>query len=400
MFGDGSIKKTTIGAYTYWTVRYYDDGKQKAKRFPATKQGQREAETFLSTIKSKKEKGIKLTTKWTVRTWLSRFIELYKAKTLRKSSLERMIQTYKIIEASSLADIALDRVTGTMIQNFYNQLSEPWTDEHGKTHKPLSSSSISKVHKLLVSAYKKALQQREIDFNVMTTVDPVKVTTKDMTVFSWREIGAIFHAIRKVKHNKHNSKQKHDYRLLFRMLLETGCRIGELLALRWSDIDFKRREIHIHGTKSKSSQEIHEPKTAAGRRKVPIIFDKLLEMLKEARKADGVIKLDGYIFQTTSGGPVNYRRVVECWQHVQTLTGIDKNIHTFRHTCATFLLQRGVPVAETSRILGHSGPEITYKMYVHSVPNFNEKIIEMVSGKSRKNSEVNNNKYKKQVQNI
>ena len=113
---------------------------------------------------------------------------------------------------------------------------------------------------------------------------------------------------------------------------------------------------------------------------MPIIFDKLLEMLKEARKADGVIKLDGYIFQTTSGGPVNYRRVVECWQHVQTLTGIDKNIHTFRHTCATRLLEKGVPTAEVARILGHSEAATTLRLYTHAIKNYNEKIIEQLRG--------------------
>lgn len=395
MYGAGSVKEVRVGRYLYYAARYYDDaGKQKAKRFPHTKQGEAEAKRFLKEVCRKKDAGVKTCCNWTVAGWVEYYIRVYKANSLRDSSLERLIQSYTKIAVSPIGGIALDRIKGSTIQNFYNLLAEQWTDETGKVQKPLSSSSISKVHKLLVSAFKKAMQEREISFDPMTTVSAVKVHTKEMSVFSWREIGRIFHALRKIKANVHNSKQTHDYRLLFRMLLETGCRISELLALRWSDVNFAKREIHIHRSKAKNGQTFNDPKTAAGKRYVPIIFDKLLAMLKEYRCQNNIIKMEGFIFESRNGNAICYRRVLECWQHVQKLTGIEKNIHCFRHTAATFLLERQVPVAEVSRILGHSDPTITYSMYTHAIPGYNQKIIQMLQRKTTNKTQ----QVQKQVQ--
>lgn len=387
MYGQGTIGYEKVGKYEYYTLQYYDNnGKKQKKRFPYTREGERNAKKYQKEVQKKKSEGTMVTSTHTVATWTSDFINTYKIGSLKKSSLERILQSFNIIEVSPIANVPLDKLNGAVVQNFYNMLGEAWTDKNGKEHKPLSSSSVSKVHKLLVSAYKKAVQLRMISLNPMDTVDPVKVRTKEMSVFTWREVGRIFRAIRKYDSYKFNNSQRYDYRLLFMMLLETGARVGELLALRWEDINFSTREIYIHTTKARDGQEFNDPKTKSGNRHVPIIFDKLLEMLKDNRKKSGIIKMTGYVFENKSGGAISYQRVFLTWQRVCELAGITKNIHTFRHTAATYLLERGVPVAEVSRILGHADATITYKMYVHSIPNYNQKIIDQFRHKKKEES--------------
>lgn len=382
MYGQGTIGYEKVGKYEYYTLQYYDNnGKKQKKRFPYTKEGERNAKKYQKEVQKKKSNGTMITSTHTVATWTSEFINTYKIGSLKKSSLERILQSFTLIEVSPIANVPLDKLNGAVVQNFYNMLAEAWTDSKGKEHKALSSSTISKVHKLLVSAYKKAVQLRMIGQNPMDTVDPVKVRTKEMSVFTWKEIGRIFRAIKKYDSYKFNNSQRYNYRLLFMMLLETGARVGELLALRWEDINFSTREIYIHTTKARDGQEFNDPKTKSGNRHVPIIFDKLLAMLKEYRKKDDIIKMAGYVFENKSGGAISYQRVFLTWQRVCELAGIAKNIHTFRHTAATYLLERGVPVAEVSRILGHADATITYKMYVHSIPNYNQKIIEQFKRK-------------------
>ncbi len=377
MYGQGTIGYEKIGKYEYYTLQYYDNnGKKQKKRFPYTREGERNAKKYQKEVQKKKSEGTMVTSTQTVATWTSELINTYKIGSLKKSSLERILQSFNIIEVSPIANVPLDKLNGAVVQNFYNMLAEAWTDKNGKEHKPLSSSSVSKVHKLLVSAYKKAVQLRMISLNPMDTVDPVKVRTKEMSVFTWKEVGRIFRAIKKYDSYKFNNSQRYNYRLLFMMLLETGCRVGELLALRWEDISFQKREIYIHTNKARDGQEFNDPKTKSGNRHVPIIFDKLLEMLKEYRNKNGIIKMTGYVFENKSGGAISYQRVFLTWQRICEMAGIDKNIHTFRHTAATYLLEKGVPVAEVSRILGHADATITYKMYVHSIPNYNQKIIE------------------------
>lgn len=380
MTGGGSIKLETITrngkAYTYHTVRFYDETHvQRKKRFPGTKAGEREAQAFLDDVNQKKKQGVMTASAPAVASWVEMYLTTYKANTVRNSSFERLLETYRKIELAPFAAQALDKVTGVQIQAFYNQLATDWKDGSGKKHKALSSSSIKKVDVLLRSAYKMAMRQRMISYNIMDAVEPVKAHSKEMTTFTRREIGSIFHALRKIRNNKHNSKQVHDYHLLFRMLLETGCRVGEVLALQWSDIDFKQREIHIHTSKGKAGQVFNEPKTKSGNRKVPILFDGLLKELTQYRNRDKVIRMQGYVFENRSGGAIEYRRVLDAWQHVQKLTGIEKNIHTFRHTAATFLLSQGEPVQEVSRIMGHCDPTTTYKLYCHAVPGYNQTMI-------------------------
>ena len=63
------------------------------------------------------------------------------------------------------------------------------------------------------------------------------------------------------------------------------------------------------------------------------------------------------------------------WRTVTRATGINKTMHCFRHTWATVQLQRGFPLTEISRILGHSSPRITLEVYSHAIPSYNEQMI-------------------------
>lgn len=371
----GTVKEETVGKYQYWRVSYYDNsGKQKRKRFPHTRQGEREAKRYLAEITKKKVNGTLITTNRTVIHWLEEYIQTYKAGSLRSSSLERIMQCYDIIEDSPIAYVPLDKLNGAMIQRFYNMLATVWTDEKGKEHKPLSSSSVSKIHKLLVSAYKKAVQLRLIGFNPTDGVESVKVVTKEMSVFTKEEITKMFQAIDTFSKYKFNSSQRYDYRLLFQMLLQTGCRIGELLALQWEDIDLDHRMIHITKTKARDSQKLNPPKTKAGKRDVPIFSNDLLARLKAYRIEGGATK-SGFLFANKNGGAISYQRVFLTWQRICDIAGINKNIHTFRHTAATYLLEKGVPVAEVSNLLGHADAATTYGMYVHAIPGYYEKLM-------------------------
>lgn len=376
MYGEGTITIEKVNGYQYYALQYFDNtGKRHKKRFPYTKEGMKSAKKFQKEISRKKSDGVLVTTTHTVSSWLEEYIKTYKSNPLRYNSLLVLSQTFNRIKVSPIANYPLDKLNGAMVQNFYNMLAETWTDTEGNIHQPIASSTIGKVHKLLVAAYRKAVQLRIIGLNPMDTVEAPKVKYKEMSVFTWREIGRILKAINTITANKRNTRQRYDFRLLFLLLLETGCRVGELLALRWEDINFSKREIHIHATKLKDSQSFNEPKTKAGNRYVPIINDKLLGMLKEYRKKCGVIKLQGFVFEDSSGGAMEYRRIVAYWHNICKLTGIEKNVHTFRHTFATYLLEKGIPVAEVSRILGHSSPAITFKMYTHAIPGGNQRII-------------------------
>ena len=161
MHGEGTIGYEKNGKYEYYCLQYYDgNGKKRKKRFPYTKQGERDAKKFQSEMFRKKADGIQISTTYTVASWIDQYIRTYKINTLRESSFNRIMQSYYIIEVSPIANIPLDKLNATITQNFLNMLAEKWTDSAGKEHRPLASSSISKVYKLLKAAYKIAMQDR------------------------------------------------------------------------------------------------------------------------------------------------------------------------------------------------------------------------------------------------
>lgn len=376
-YGQGTIGCEKVGKYEYWTFQFYDNsGKKQKKRFPHTREGLKNAKEFQKEVSRKKTDGVLVSCNHTVSSWIEEYIQTYKINSLRDSSLSILLLTFNKIEVSPIADIPLDKLTGNQVQNFYNALADKWTDKNGKLHEAIASSSIGKVHKLLSAAFKKAVQLRMIALNPMDTIDAPKVRYAEKGIFTDKELQQIFDAVTEIASNKCNTRQSHDYNLLFTMLLQCGMRVGELLALQWQDVNFQKREIHVHATKVRCKQEFNSTKTMAGNRYIPIINDNLLASLKEYQNRNGIIRPVGYIFEDANGNAMEYRNISRYWTHIRKLTGIEKNIHCFRHTCATLWLEKGIPVAEVSRILGHSDPTITYSMYTHSIPGYNQKIIE------------------------
>lgn len=154
-------------------------------------------------------------------------------------------------------------------------------------------------------------------------------------------------------------KQNYDKWLFPYFALLTGMRKGEILALQWKDIDFKKNIIHVtksvflNGYKS----EIKAPKTEKGNRIVP-----LLEPLKEVLLKQE-INLDNYIFTIDGKSPLSEKRFFTKWKNFKKETGIKCTAHELRHSFATFAFECGVPVKAVQEILGHAQSSTTMDIY-------------------------------------
>lgn len=358
MFGDGSIYQDKKRGT--WIYQYFDNaGKRRRKRFNT----QKEAKEFKRQARSDRDNNILVTSNETVMSWIVKWLNTYKKPKLRQSSLVRMLQAAAYLEP--LADIPLEELQPLQVQNLYNAL--------GKT---LSSSSVAKTHRVLFGAYKKAMVLQIIKVNPMEAVEPPIVKTAKKQIFTFLDLIHIFRSIRTIKNNPENKSGIHDYHLFFMILLTTGMRVSELLALHWSDIEFKTRTIHVSKSKSKV-MTINKPKTAAGDRYIPIIHTPTLIALKAAKPKNMQRDGQSFVFATKTGNPLDYQRIYQTWLRIQKLSGMKKTIHTFRHTFATVGLAKGIPITEMSRILGHADVSTTLNMYSHAIPDYNQKIIEM-----------------------
>jgi integrase len=134
--------------------------------------------------------------------------------------------------------------------------------------------------------------------------------------------------------------------------LATGMRQGELFRLKWSDIDFSRARIRILQTKNGESRAVHLP---------PVASEALKALLRgHAAGAHSV-------FMHPKGVPFDKGRLAQPWNLIRSAAGLsDFRWHDLRHSCASFLAQRGASLLEIGSVLGHRSPSVTMR-YSHLV---------------------------------
>jgi len=149
------------------------------------------------------------------------------------------------------------------------------------------------------------------------------------------------------------------------LLVFTGMRVGELLAVRWSDVDLTNGMVRIRQTVYEG--HFGEPKTRRSNRTVPL-GPKGIEILSALKSP--TVNPDGLVFATRKGTPLNRRNLLNR-QLTPTakklgLKGI--NWHWMRHANVTLHDSVGTPLGTVQALVGHSSPEITREIYLHSVP--------------------------------
>jgi integrase len=165
------------------------------------------------------------------------------------------------------------------------------------------------------------------------------------------------------------------YRTIIQTAIYTGARIGELLALRWADVDLDRSVITIRRTVSTArvngdlSQERHrwfDPKTTKGKRAIPIPSE-LVSTVKLWREKSPKSRLD-LVFANGFGEPANRTGIGRHGlKPALTQAKIEKNVtmHGLRHTYASMLILLGRKITEVSKYLGHADVSITMRVYAH-----------------------------------
>lgn len=150
-----------------------------------------------------------------------------------------------------------------------------------------------------------------------------------------------------------------DYGDLFLTLFYSGCRIGELLALRWEDVEFGNRVLRIRNTDYKGT--LQSTKTHAGERAVPL-YEELYSIIRKRR-----LRLDinsERVFTDSDGKPLRYRRLLEHWHSFCSSHDLPVcGFHVLRHSFARWSIRQGIPLKVVSSILGHSSPSITLNIY-------------------------------------
>jgi len=211
---------------------------------------------------------------------------------------------------------------------------------------------------------KQALDWNLVHRNVATLVRPPHLSHKEVEVLDAEQVRHLLSAVRGER-----------WSALLTLALATGARQGELLGLRWSDVDLTRRTMHIQRQLLRDGT-FNEPKTAKGRRTVDLPSS-CIAVLKEHKRQQAEERLligpewagGDLLFCTHQGKPLGHRNVVRAFKAILVRAGLpDISFHALRHTAATLLLLQGTHPKIVQERLGHSTIAMTLDIYSHAIP--------------------------------
>ena len=173
--------------------------------------------------------------------------------------------------------------------------------------------------------------------------------------------------------------QSMKYETYFKLVLATGLRRGEACGLKWSDINWRKRTIHVQrGVVKLSHQEsiTKDPKTTSGDRMV-YLSKEMCQLLKAWRKecewdrqqtANETVDEDDYLFRQPNGKPMNPCTFTYRFKLILKANNLplNLNVHSLRHTNASLLIAQGVDVRTVASLLGHAQASTTLDIYAHA----------------------------------
>lgn len=362
------MKRIVDGKQVGWraslTIGRSDNGGLKRKDFYG--KTKKEVQTKMDDYKKQMSLGLLMNDKITVDQWFFTWLFDFKSKDLAPSTFECYEGVYRLyIKDSDIGDIKLMDLRTAHLQRYYTKLLD--IDK-------LDASNVRRINKTLKTCLKEAVKQGYLQKNWCDDVnlpkskkeDNIKALSKDDQLRLLESLKGI------------------DLELLITFALGTGLRLGEVLGLKWSDIDFKEHtlsvqrsvrrvvEIQRDGTRERILKEV-PPKTENSFRIVPIP-DTILLKLKSYKKVQNKLILslgedyqnNNYVFCNDNGTIMDPKKPNRRLSTVLKSNNIELiTFHGLRHTYCTRLFEAGVPPKTVQSLVGHSDIETTMNIYTH-----------------------------------
>ncbi len=280
----------------------------------------------------------------------------------------------------ALGDTKIQDLKPMQIQLFYDGLLE---------EKKLSERSIHHIHRIISNALNLGVRMGEVQRNIATAVDPVKVTKKELQYWDIKEVNAF------LKH-----AEKHQYYIAYYIAIFTGMRQGEILGLKWDAIDLENKNIQVHRAQKRSDKgyELKDLKNNSSYRSISM-SDSLVKELKryKAEQSEFIMRMrkdyddQDYVVTSGLGTPVLPSNLSRAFHAIIKKAEIkDIRFHDLRHTHASLLFKQNVHPKIVQERLGHKNIQITLDTYSHMLGNMQEaaaaKFDEMFTENKNKSS--------------
>jgi integrase len=358
--GEGSVYRTKTGL---WRGSYWVATSKGLKRRYVSGKSRQECSQKLTKAMADRDGGLIFDAgTLTVGDYLERWLKDVE-ETVRRSTFEGYEYAVRPHIAPALGHIKLKDLTPAHLRSFYRDRLES-----GR-----APATVHKLHVVLHKALKAAVADGLIPRNVAAELKLPRITREEIDPLTEKQARLFLEAGRGDR-----------LEALYVLALNTGMRQGELLALKWDDVDLERGALRVRRTLTHANKAfvLGEPKTKNSRRTIRLtthavdaLRAHLSHQFQEIEEMGSLYQPGGLIFATKTGtiiNPSNLRN--RSFKPLLKRAGLPTiRFHDLRHTCATLLLGRDVNAKVVSEMLGHSSISITLDIYSHLLPDMQEK---------------------------
>jgi len=356
--GEGSVyQRESDGLWVGSIDLGYVNGKRK--RRPLYGKTRREVTKKLAKALHEYQQGLPVAAeRLTVAQFLERWLVASVQPSVKSKTYEGYESIVRVRVVPRIGRKQLAKLTPLDLQQLYANLQAAG----------LSKRSVHHTHRVLHRALRQAVSWDLIPRNPCERVTPPRPGRSEMQVLSEEQATAFLEATK-----------DHPHHALYVLALTTGMRQGELLGLRWQDVDLDAGQLAVRQTlqwQRSRGLVFTTPKTARSRR-IIILSQRAVQVLRrhrtrqlEFRLSLGEVWQDSdLVFTNEIGGPLSPSQQTRVFQRALAAAGLPKmRFHDCRHTAATLLLSKGVHPKVVSEMLGHSTITLTLDTYSHLVP--------------------------------
>lgn len=245
---------------------------------------------------------------------------------------------------------------------------------------PLSSKTIIEHHRLISTILAQAEKEMLVLFNAASKATPPKLERKEAETFQPEEVQKIRDCL---------DHEPIKWKTMTHLLLITGCRRGEIMGLKWADVEWDRNRVKIARSLLYSpARGVYEDTTKTGNIRYVAIPSETMQLLKLYRAWYSELQLkngdrwqnSGYLFVQDNGAPMNPDSLTDWLNKFSKRYGIPNvHPHKFRHTMASLLYFGGLDSITISKRLGHAKVSTTTDIYSHIIQQADEQAADKIA---------------------
>lgn len=293
--------------------------------------------------------------------WSRKWIDEYCDNRLRKSTVSIYEGYFKNYINPKLGQLEVSKISILELQCFYDEIVE---------EQKISIKTLKNMHSVIHRLLRESVKSGLINSNPSDYIELPRAEKSEVQILQEYEIIKLKEAIKDKKLG-----------ISILIALYTGLRLGEILGLKWSKVDFSKKTLEVTHSISRQSIKgsnlkkrtqlvLHEPKTENSKRIVPL-KDELLNELIKLKQQKKLIYCrecieEDFVLSNRYMKPIDPRTIQEFFKRVQIKAGIEiHKFHALRHTFASRAIRSGASDKVVSKVLGHVNSAITSNIYVH-----------------------------------